>query len=422
MCVIDNLIKGAGGQAVQAMNLALGLDERAGLLAPGPIAMLTDTADRRCSRCTPPSRSGRPWPRLLAGRRGRQRVARCLRRARRGHRPLPSRRGPGDRRAGRDAALLLDRGAARRPGAAGVELIAPRPRSARQGLLLQLRRGGERERARCWRAQDRAAGGRVAAGRLARPHRGDPGLHRRREVRGRGPPGRRCRSRARCRSTTSPRSMRRSMTRWPRCCVEPVQGFAGARRLHAGIPPGRPADLRPSAAPSCCSTRSSAASGAAARSPPPNSSAWCPTRSTMAKGLAAGLPIGAVVARRLAGRRHQASATSAHLRRRAGALRRRARQPRRDRSRGTARERPHGRWRTRLPGAGLPHGAPGPRPRLPARPRARPPGSEVQQALFARGSSPAPPPIPIRCGSCRRSRFRPTRPSCCFAGLREVLA
>ena len=34
-CVIDNLIKGAGGQAVQAMNLALGLDERAGLTAPG---------------------------------------------------------------------------------------------------------------------------------------------------------------------------------------------------------------------------------------------------------------------------------------------------------------------------------------------------------------------------------------------------
>ena len=35
-CVIDNLIKGAGGQAVQAMNLALGFDERAGLNAPGP--------------------------------------------------------------------------------------------------------------------------------------------------------------------------------------------------------------------------------------------------------------------------------------------------------------------------------------------------------------------------------------------------
>ncbi|MGH7582536.1 MAG: N-acetyl-gamma-glutamyl-phosphate reductase [Gemmatimonadales bacterium] len=35
ICVIDNLIKGAGGQAIQAMNLALGLDERAGVAAPG---------------------------------------------------------------------------------------------------------------------------------------------------------------------------------------------------------------------------------------------------------------------------------------------------------------------------------------------------------------------------------------------------
>jgi N-acetyl-gamma-glutamyl-phosphate/LysW-gamma-L-alpha-aminoadipyl-6-phosphate reductase len=32
---IDNLVKGAGGQAIQAMNLALGLDERAGLAAAG---------------------------------------------------------------------------------------------------------------------------------------------------------------------------------------------------------------------------------------------------------------------------------------------------------------------------------------------------------------------------------------------------
>jgi N-acetyl-gamma-glutamyl-phosphate reductase len=32
---IDNLVKGAGGQAVQAMNLALGIDERAGLTAAG---------------------------------------------------------------------------------------------------------------------------------------------------------------------------------------------------------------------------------------------------------------------------------------------------------------------------------------------------------------------------------------------------
>ena len=33
--VLDNLLKGAAGQAVQAMNLALGLDERAGLTWPG---------------------------------------------------------------------------------------------------------------------------------------------------------------------------------------------------------------------------------------------------------------------------------------------------------------------------------------------------------------------------------------------------
>jgi N-acetyl-gamma-glutamylphosphate reductase len=31
---IDNLVKGAGGQAIQAMNLALGVEERAGLTAP----------------------------------------------------------------------------------------------------------------------------------------------------------------------------------------------------------------------------------------------------------------------------------------------------------------------------------------------------------------------------------------------------
>ncbi len=35
MVAIDNLIKGAGGQAIQAMNLALGLEERAGLAVAG---------------------------------------------------------------------------------------------------------------------------------------------------------------------------------------------------------------------------------------------------------------------------------------------------------------------------------------------------------------------------------------------------
>jgi N-acetyl-gamma-glutamyl-phosphate reductase common form len=34
-CVIDNLVKGAAGQAIQAMNLALGFDETEGLAFPG---------------------------------------------------------------------------------------------------------------------------------------------------------------------------------------------------------------------------------------------------------------------------------------------------------------------------------------------------------------------------------------------------
>ena len=32
---IDNLVKGAGGQAIQAMNLSLGVDEQAGLRGGG---------------------------------------------------------------------------------------------------------------------------------------------------------------------------------------------------------------------------------------------------------------------------------------------------------------------------------------------------------------------------------------------------
>ena len=49
---IDNLVKGAGGQAIQAMNLALGIDERAGLDGRGDLSMLRD-ATRRRSRATP---------------------------------------------------------------------------------------------------------------------------------------------------------------------------------------------------------------------------------------------------------------------------------------------------------------------------------------------------------------------------------
>jgi len=37
LSVIDNLVKGAAGQAIQNMNLMFGLDEGTGLLAPGLI-------------------------------------------------------------------------------------------------------------------------------------------------------------------------------------------------------------------------------------------------------------------------------------------------------------------------------------------------------------------------------------------------
>jgi N-acetyl-gamma-glutamyl-phosphate reductase len=35
LCAIDNLVKGASGQAIQCANLALGLDETAGLPVVG---------------------------------------------------------------------------------------------------------------------------------------------------------------------------------------------------------------------------------------------------------------------------------------------------------------------------------------------------------------------------------------------------
>ena len=36
-CAIDNLVKGAAGQAVQAANIACGFDETAGLVASTPV-------------------------------------------------------------------------------------------------------------------------------------------------------------------------------------------------------------------------------------------------------------------------------------------------------------------------------------------------------------------------------------------------
>ena len=101
--------------------------------------------------------------RRLAGRRERGGVARRLRRSRRGlHRSQPSARGGGDRRTGGPALLLLHGGAA--PASRAARRCARRalPRPARQGLLLQLRGGGQRERAAPGPEGDRPAGGGVS--------------------------------------------------------------------------------------------------------------------------------------------------------------------------------------------------------------------------------------------------------------------
>ena len=93
-------------------------------------------------------------PRLVAGGPGWQRVARRLRRTRgRLHRALASTRGPRHRRTGGHTALLLDRRAEPAPRAAGGASGRALSRSARAGVLLQLGRGGERERACTWLAR-----------------------------------------------------------------------------------------------------------------------------------------------------------------------------------------------------------------------------------------------------------------------------
>ena len=88
-------------------------------------------------------------------------------------------------------------------------LAALLPRSAGPPLLLQLRRGGERERARTGAAVTPAGRNRLPSRRLARPHRRHARGDRRRQVRGRRAARRGCRSRGRSPPTTSPRSMRR---------------------------------------------------------------------------------------------------------------------------------------------------------------------------------------------------------------------
>ena len=126
-------------------------------------------------------------PRLLAGGPGWTRVARRLRRTRGGrHRALASARGPRHRGAGGHTALLLDRGAEPAARAAGGASRRALPRSTRAGVLLQLGRGGERERPAPGSQGHRPHSGRLRARWMARTNRRDARVHRRRPLRGGG--------------------------------------------------------------------------------------------------------------------------------------------------------------------------------------------------------------------------------------------
>ena len=261
--------------------------------------------------------------------------------------PRPGIRHPdgraGDRRAGGEAALLLDRGAAPDPRAAGRAARVALSRSARPGCSSATRaRRPTRTRSR-WRGSAPAGSNLVSVrGRMARPYR------RRRSP---APTGRATRKRARRAGVPLSTQGRRSTTsRRLEAVVDRLGGRgdrragAGPRRARATARPSssrRPArDLHPSAVRCSSSTRSSAASAAAAPSRAAEAfGVVARRRSRFAKGLAAGLPIGR-------GHRTRGSPTGLAIGDLGSTfgggpvrLRRGARQPRRDRARGTDRQR-----------------------------------------------------------------------------------
>ena len=172
-------------------------------------------------------------------------MARRLWRPRRGElRAFPSRRRGGDRRPGGEADLLFHGRAARRPRATGRYAGAALARSAGQGLLLQLRRRSQRESAQPRATEDRAHHGRHHARRLARPHRGDARVHRRRALRS-GCPARRRAAVAqgpvqRCRRARA-RDGRHRRGRAARAGA----GIQRRSHCHAGVPAGGARALRP---------------------------------------------------------------------------------------------------------------------------------------------------------------------------------
>ena len=193
-------------------------------------------------------------------------MARCLRRPRgRLDGAQPPGRREGHRRAGRAAAVLFDRGAAATARGARREARRALSRSARPGLLLQLRGGSQRERPAPGPPPHRTADDRVAAGRLARAHGGDAGLHRRPTLRGGGP------ARRHAAQPEGPVRRRGGARRGDRRRRRRGAGRAGAglrrrARLLARVPRSRPAGCATSAGRCCCSTRCSAGSAAAAGS------------------------------------------------------------------------------------------------------------------------------------------------------------
>ena len=330
---IDNLVKGAGGQAMQAMNLALGLDERAGLDRRRDLPMLNATLtathragaacpstprcrSARCAATAPgwSTRTGDEWLDAYGG----HAVA--------VDRPQPPATSCG-RSPSRRQQLLFYSTAVPHPLR---EQLAERlaelcPDAAGPGVPLQLRRGSQRERAASRPAAHRPADDRVGARRLARPDRRDARLHRRRNATRTARGARACRSRARCRSTTSRRSMPRWTTTVAAVIVEPVQGFAGARDCSPEFLAAARADLR------------RARRGADLRRGPVRRRPLrrihrgggvrrdARRRSPSPRASPSGLPIGAVVATAAAHRRAHARRPRQHLRRRPGALRRGAR-------------------------------------------------------------------------------------------------
>ncbi len=223
-------------------------------------------------------------------------------------------------------------------------LAALCPDPAGPGLLLQLRRGGQRERPPPGAEAHRPADDRLRARGLARPDRGHAGraptvsatrtaarragmplspqgaLRRHRRARGRGGRlGRRAASSSRCRAS-------------PARATAPPEFLAAARRICAER--GRGAHLRRGAVRRRPVRRLQRRRGVRRRRP---------TSLTFAKGLAAGLPIGAVVATPAVTAALTLGDLGSTFGGGPGALRRGARHPRGDRAGGADRERGRGR-------------------------------------------------------------------------------